>query len=411
MNDLLGKKLLVLGGTLSTYDVVRTAKEMGIYVVVTDYLKDGISKQEADETAYVSTNDMEKLEKLIEDEGISGVFTGASEFNIRNMIMLCSRTGLPCYLNLEQWDTFSNKRKFKEICKKNNIPVVPEYDLDNEEETQLEYPVIVKPEDSYSGHGISICFNKKELDTAVKKAKNWSKIGKVIIEKYIEGNNVEVYYLIQNGKIMLLTASDRYTDNNQNGSPVPTAFYHPSRFLDEYIKSTHPKVCRMFENIGVKNGVFFMESFLVNGTFMFYEMGFRLNATMEYHFVEYFNGFSPLKMMIRYALTGDMGADQEKNNNPHFSGKACEVALLLRPGTIHTVDGMDIIKSKDSVIHCIQFYEEGDCLEETGSLDQNFARIKVVAKTEEELEKEIEEIYRIISVKDTKGNEMLIKSR
>ena len=104
-------------------------------------------------------------------------------------------------------------------------------------------------------------------------------------------------------------------------------------------------------------------------------------------------------------------ADQEKNNNPHFSGKACEIALLLRPGTIHTVDGMDIIKSKDSVIHCIQFYEEGDCLEETGSLDQNFARIKVVAKTEEELEKEIEEIYRIISVKDTKGNEMLIKSR
>ena len=117
MNDLLGKKLLVLGGTLSTYDVVRTAKEMGIYVVVTDYLKDGISKQEADETAYVSTNDMEKLEKLIEDKGISGVFTGASEFNIRNMIMLCSRTGLPCYLNLEQWDTFSNKRKFKEISR------------------------------------------------------------------------------------------------------------------------------------------------------------------------------------------------------------------------------------------------------------------------------------------------------
>ena len=49
------KKLLVLGGTMSTLDVVKTAKHMGIEVTVADYLEDGIAKKEADHAAIIST--------------------------------------------------------------------------------------------------------------------------------------------------------------------------------------------------------------------------------------------------------------------------------------------------------------------------------------------------------------------
>lgn len=35
MLELEGKRLLVLGGTVSTYDVVSHAKELGAYVIVT----------------------------------------------------------------------------------------------------------------------------------------------------------------------------------------------------------------------------------------------------------------------------------------------------------------------------------------------------------------------------------------
>ena len=34
--DLKGKKLLVLGGTTASLDLVRNAKEMGVYTIVTD---------------------------------------------------------------------------------------------------------------------------------------------------------------------------------------------------------------------------------------------------------------------------------------------------------------------------------------------------------------------------------------
>ncbi len=407
MNNIAGKRLMVLGGTISTYDVIKTAQKMGAYVLAVDYLEKGIAKNIADETALVSTTDFEKLEELIKNKKIDGVFTGASEFNIRNMIQLCNRCHLPVYSTLEQWDLFSNKQTFKDICRKFGVPVVPEYSIENKQE--IEYPVIVKPVDSFSGHGIHICNNEKELNQAVNDAKEWSKSGKAIIEKYVQGDNVEVYYLVQDGNVMLLTAADRYTNKNQNGSPVPTAFYHPSKHLKEYLGETHLRVCNMFKDLNVKNGVFFMESFLEKGEIMFYEMGFRLNATMEYHFVEHFNRFSPLKMMIRYALTGDMGDEVSNLNNPEFHGKGCEIALLLKRGTIDKITGMEEIQKLPFVLHTIQFYHVGDTIESTGSLDQHFARIKVVADDEISLSERIETIYSKISVCDRNEKEMIIR--
>lgn len=409
MNNLIGKRLMVLGGTISTYDVIKTAKEMGVYVLAVDYLATGIAKEIADETAQVSTTDFDKLEELVKNKKIDGVFTGASEFNIRNMIQLCNRCHLPVYATLEQWDLFSNKQKFKDTCRKFDIPVVPEYSMEKKQEIQ--YPVIVKPVDSFSGHGIHICNNEEELIQAAEDAKKWSKSRRSIIEKYVQGDNVEVYYLVQDGNIILLTASDRYTNKNQNGSPVPTAFYHPSKHLREYLGEIHSKVCNMFKTLDVKNGVFFMESFVDKGEIMFYEMGFRLNATMEYHFVEYFNKFSPLKMMIRYALTENMGDDVRHLNNPEFRGKGCEIALLLRTGRIDKITGMDEIQNLPFVLHIIQFYHVGDTIERTGSLDQHFARIKVVADNEMSLNERIETIYNKISVCDKNGKEMIIRER
>ena len=57
--NMAGKRLLMLGGTVSTYDFVKMAQEMGVYTIVTDNNPEpGPAKQIADEIAMVSTDDM-----------------------------------------------------------------------------------------------------------------------------------------------------------------------------------------------------------------------------------------------------------------------------------------------------------------------------------------------------------------
>ena len=114
MLELEGKRLLVLGGTVSTYDVVSHAKELGAYVIVTDYLDGGVSKEIADESYTISTSDLDALEQLVISKQIDGIFTGCSEVNIRFVQELCARMKMPFYATPEQFAVSMNKKRFKE---------------------------------------------------------------------------------------------------------------------------------------------------------------------------------------------------------------------------------------------------------------------------------------------------------
>lgn len=405
------KKLLILGGTLSTLDIVRTAKEMGVEVTVADNLDGGIAKSLADYVISISTTDISALAAYIKESNIDGVFTGPSEFNIQNMIRLCNECGLPVYATEEQWNLCSNKEKFKELCQKYDVPVVHGYHLNDYTAIpeNITYPVIVKPVDSYSGHGISICQNEDELTIGLVKGLEFSPSKHIILEKYMKCKNVEAYYIVQNGKVKLMSLSDRITRNDQKGSPVPVAFFHPSCYIRDYIEKVNDKVCNMFEQYGFKQGVFFLEAFYDGKQFYFYEMGYRLNATMEYKFVYHFEHYNPLKFMIQYALGEEFG-DQDivDSNSSIFQGVGCELSPLLRKGKIGKIQGIDVLKKDSDIIYIHQMHDVGDVIDSTGTLDQNFARIHVVGENYKSLNKKIHFILNTLHVYDENENEMIL---
>ena len=115
--DLKGKRLLILGGTSASYDLVRNAKAMGIYTIVTDNNQTGVSKEIADDTAMVSTADIDALVALAKEKNVDGIFCGPSEFNLRNVIRACAQAGLPCYTTMDVWDKCANKDVFKSYCR------------------------------------------------------------------------------------------------------------------------------------------------------------------------------------------------------------------------------------------------------------------------------------------------------
>ena len=69
------KKLLVLGGTSISKEIVYAAHEMGIEVYVTDYYEDSPAKKIADKSFMVSATDVDAVVDLIKKESIDGVIT------------------------------------------------------------------------------------------------------------------------------------------------------------------------------------------------------------------------------------------------------------------------------------------------------------------------------------------------
>ena len=72
-----GKRLL-LGGTCLYIRCCILCKEVGAYVIVTDYLDGGVSKEIADESYTISTSDLDALEQLVISKQIDGILQVAA---------------------------------------------------------------------------------------------------------------------------------------------------------------------------------------------------------------------------------------------------------------------------------------------------------------------------------------------
>lgn len=237
-------------------DPVRKAKEMGIYTVVTDL--HGIdrcpAKLIADEYWDISLMDYETLAPKIKNEKIDGILTGFTDAFLLAYQHLCELTGLPCYATKEQIELSIDKDEFKKLCRKNGVGVVPEYDITcfNPNIISKNNPVIIKPVDNSGSNGIFICDNPNDFDRLKNESLSYSRSGKVLVEKYMQCDDVSFEYKIQDGEITLSSICDRFIHNTEGVGSVTSGLIYPSKYLARYRAEQDLKVVDMFRSIGLK---------------------------------------------------------------------------------------------------------------------------------------------------------------
>ena len=205
------KKLLMLGTSKASCEMIEYAKSQGIYTIVTDYLAPEKSKAKliADEYWMISTGDFDTLEKKCREEHIDGVCSGISTFCIPATMELCKRLGLQAYCTPESWHYTMNKYDFKALCRSCNVPVATDYFVSNppteEELNNIKFPVVVKAVDQSANRGMSYCHNKEEILPAIEYAHSFSKDRKVVIERMLKGVEYTAYYALVKGEASLVS--------------------------------------------------------------------------------------------------------------------------------------------------------------------------------------------------------------
>ena len=420
-DDIKGKKLLILGCTQDDCQIVEAAKSLGVHTVATDNHLDwneAPAKIIADEAWDVSWSDIPALEKRCISEGIDGVMAGFSEFRIDNAIKLSKAINTPFYAEDEVvlQRTF-DKRAFKDYCRKNNVPVVPEYDID---ETAPDYgipitayPVLVKPVDNAGSRGIIACADPDKLDDSLKYALSFSGSGDVIVEKLVTGaREVVVYYTIADGKVALSAMCDKFERNAGTGfNALPDAYLYPSRWLDDYIERHNDDVVKTIEDMGISNGSVNLQGFaLGDGSFLFFEMDYRPGGTSTFHFTEHFNNVNYLKMLISYSLVGNMHPELLSREDPRFGGKvACSFTLLSKSGVIRLQEGKEEVDSLTNVIHSCYYHPLGTEIEVNGSQFPKTFRAYIVGETVEDVQKTICVIQDTVRIEDEDGKSLLFE--
>ena len=403
------KKLLILGGFPQMIDIVMTARDMGIYVIVADREKASPAKRFADKAIDISTGDVEGLLAVCKAESVDGVFTGFEDFNIHIAHQLCQHLRLPFYATKKQLSCVTNKIVFKDKCREYGVPVIEQYDLPRAV-SEGKYPYIIKPADSYGSRGITVCRNEGELYEGCEKAKASSATKSAIIERFIDNDHgTELFYTVVNGKIHLTATADRYTvKNGETTVPLPVAEVFPSRHAAEMAKKLDPNIRLMLQGLGIWNGLILIQALYLDGEYFIYEMAYRLTGEQHYRLVEKQHGINLAKMMIKMALGQDISEyDTPLLDDVNFIKPSINLALLLNHGKVGHITGLEKVYKIDEVISYNVMHADGDIIKASGDYSHMLIRINMVADSYASLCRAVEFVYEHVSVTSYDGKDML----
>lgn len=412
------KKLLIMGGNPETSALVKMANDMGIKTIVTSGRHSDDAKKYAWKAFDIDGMDVSGVIALAREEKADGVLVGVADILVPSYCKVCEALGVPCYATQRIVDVFAFKDVFKSTCETYGIHGIPEYYLDaemrQEDIDKIVYPVMVKPVDNGGGVGMTVAYNEKELRVGVQKALNASKKKRFIVERYMQCEDMGMYYTFKDGVCSASCIYDRYTTDEQKGfSRVCLGGTYPSKHIEEYFERMHDNAVRMFRDIGIKNGILMLSAFYENGEFYVYDTGFRLQGEAPHLLMKAIHGFDQREMLIRFALTGSEGnLDLREADDAYLRGKwAATQWFLLKKGKIAKIEGLDHLENDSAVVANVQRFHEGDTVadEFVGNEKQVFTRLYLVCDTKKQLAEKLKYYLNSVHVYDDKGNDMLLK--
>ncbi len=412
--DLTGKRLLIISGVALHQKVVRAARKLGVHAIVTDFLSfdDAPAKKIADEAWMVSTMDIDAVVEKCKAEHIDGVLNYCIDTAQHPYQQVAESLGLPCFGTREQFEILTDKRKFKDFCRKCDVDVIPEYTKEDLESGKVRYPVVVKPSMSRGSRGQSVCRNKDEVLAAIPLARETSVDGNIIIERHMGGcQDMALAYIVVAGEPYLVKIGDRYLGkacDNLDRQQISTVL--PSVNTGKFLTYSDIKIKAMIKTLGIRFGAVFCQGFWEDGRIYLYDPGLRFPGSDFDLALEKATGFDSISSCIRFALTGDAATTFSSPEKVYdYAGKTCVIlSIASHPGTIATFEGFDEVAADPRVVSSTKIHKEGDEIPATGDIRQRVAEFVALVPERKDVRAFCEFVYSRIKVLDRDGTNMSV---
>lgn len=389
---------MILGASILQLPAILKAKEMGLEVIVVDYDKDAIGFQHADHCLNISTIDTEKILDAAKEFKIDGIMTLATDLPVRSVAAVVEELNL---IGVDKATALlaTDKGYMRECLRENNVPIPEFYIVDNYDDYQasiekLNGKIIVKPVDNSGSRGIF--FIDKSDDDSKKKyafsnSVSNSKSGRIIVEHYMEGDEVSVEAISQNGSIKIIAITDKLT----SGKPrfVEMGHTQPSRHSRNIQDSIIEISKNAVKSIGLLDGPSHTEVVLTHEGPKIVEIGARLGGdNITTHLVPYSTGFDMVKCSIEISI----------GLNPDFSKKfhkgSCIRYFNSPVGRILSIDGVKNAEHISGVKEIVFTKSIGQIVGEVKSSLDRVGFVISQADTALEAEKICERVINMIDI-------------
>ena len=203
-------KAFILAGGLPQIELIKQLKARGITTVLADGNANALARPYADIFYQMAIFDVEAVKEVALKEKVDFLITVCADQVLLVVAQVSEMLGLPCYIDYQTAQNVSDKTYMKRIFWENQIPTsryVETDGLDWAEIRKLNYPMVVKPVDAYSSKGVRKVWNDQELEVCFREAAQISRTGGVIVEEFVQGDEISVDVYVENGEAKILCVS------------------------------------------------------------------------------------------------------------------------------------------------------------------------------------------------------------
>ena len=231
--------------------------------------------------------DVEALDRLIAEERFDWVVPGCNDRSYLSCAEVNARHGYPGIDPADVFDTINRKDRFRALAIQLGIPVPRVYPPGDSE---VEWPLIVKPVDAFSGRGVTRLDqgDSSILAAAVAEARAASPSRSAIVEQFVEGQLYSHSAFLEDGRV----ATDFIVVEYGTANPfaVDTSWVTAS-FPTALLGRIRDDVERLAAALGLRSGLMHTQFIAHGDHYWFIEITRRCPGDLYALLIEFTMGF------------------------------------------------------------------------------------------------------------------------
>jgi phosphoribosylaminoimidazole carboxylase (NCAIR synthetase) len=379
------KRLMVIAGGQWQVPLIRTAKDMDMFVINSNPYPDSPGFRYSDVGLVADVRDRKKNLEFAHQYQPDGIVTDQSDLAVPTVAYLCEELGLPG-IGLTTAELFTNKYQMRQFLRQRGYPT-PEYRLCQTPEdaadfvAKVGYPIVLKPPANQGSRGVFVVEAGAELPDRYAESRRFSHDDHVLAEQFLPGPELSVEGF-KSGEQHYSLAVARKKGFAHNPMVAAELIYAPSaEDMDfELLKQEHNA---MVEEMGLRFGITHTEYIFSQGRFVLVEVAARGGGNnVSSHIVPAISGVNVNEFLIRMSLGEEIGS-----LSPRADRRFVVLSFFnFEPGIVRAVCGVETVRALPGLMAIFIAVTPGQLLEPASDGTSRHGYFMAAAGSARELE-------------------------
>ena len=377
---------------------IKKAKEKGLFVYVLDYNPNAVGIQYADKFLCISTIDKQAVYEAALEYKPDYIITSTSDMPVSTAAWVNEKLNKKIDISYENSICATNKLFMRDRLKEKGVPIPLYFKIHNEHEfieaiKKFDNKLIVKPCDNAASRGVIFVDKTKENNYSeiYNYSKSFSRSGDILVEEFMEGEEVSVESFTVNGHTEVITITDKLV------TPLPyfveLGHTEPSRHSEEIQKQIKELAIQAISAIGIITGPSHTEIKITPNGVKIVEIAARLGGDfITSKLVPLSTGVDLIEASINAVIEEPINLQKTKQ-----CGSAIRY-ITSTPGKIKKILHIDEAKSISGVIEIELYQHVGDTVVELTNSSERIGHVIAVGKDANEAEANCNDAIKKISI-------------